>query len=74
MYAKHLMFMGGVLMFGIGVSQCDTNQCDETIYASDLPRWLKQFDGDITYDDGVWYTNSIAIGVSPTENTDVCVL
>lgn len=35
MYAKHLMFMGGVLMFGLGVSQCDTNQCDETIYAND---------------------------------------
>lgn len=72
MYAKHFMFVMGIIMFGISVSQCDTTQCAETIYASDVPRWLASQGGNITYGDGVWYSDGVSIGVSPTEDSDIC--
>lgn len=72
MYTKHFMFVVGVIMFGLSVSKCDTTQCAETIYASDVSRWLDSYGGKIDYRDGVWYADGVAIGVSPTEDSDVC--
>lgn len=72
MYLKGFGIVCAVMLLGYGVSKCDTNQCAETIYASDVPRWLTQFDGDISYDDGVWYSDDLAIGVSPIEDGDIC--
>ena len=72
MYLEGFGIVCAVMLLGYGVSKCDTNQCAETIYASDVSRWLDSYGGKIDYRDGVWYSDGVAIGVSPTEDADVC--
>lgn len=63
-----------IMFLGYGCAHCTDYGCETMIYASDVPRWLAQFNSDISYEDGVWYANGTPVGVSPIEDGDVCAV
>lgn len=74
MYSRYVVATFSFLVIASGVSKCDSSQCAETIYASDVPRWLASNGSNIDYRDGVWYVDGVSVGVSSTEDSDVCVV
>lgn len=64
----------GMMLLGYGCTRCTNYECERVVYASDVNRWLAQYDANISYDDGVWYADDTPIGVSPLEDSDVCLV
>lgn len=47
--------------------------CDRTIYASQVPQWINTIGGQVNYTEGKWYDkNGILIGTSANEDSDIC--
>lgn len=47
--------------------------CDRTVYASDVTRWIDDNGGQVNYNNGKWYNMAgDLIGTSATEDSDVC--
>lgn len=48
-------------------------ECQEMVYASDVPLWIARQDGHVNYIKGNWYDgNGVLIGTSANEDSDIC--
>lgn len=47
--------------------------CADVVYASQVPLWIAEHGGQVSYENGNWYDRvGLLIGTSALEDSDVC--
>jgi hypothetical protein len=50
-------------------------ECARVVEAREFPVWWASHDNRLTYSDGNWYdANGVVVGVSATEDSDICII
>lgn len=71
MIAKLLIAIG--LAVGAYAVATAEDECTDMVYASDVPLWIAEHGGQVSYVKGNWYDrDGVLIGTSAMEDTDIC--
>ena len=67
-----LLIAIGLAITGYVVSTME-DDCADMVYASQVPLWIAEHGGQVSYENGNWYDQAgLLIGTSALEDSDVC--
>jgi hypothetical protein len=69
---RKIIIAVALLATGYVVSTSE-DECTDIVYASDVPLWIADHGGQVSYESGNWYDRTgLLIGTSANEDSDIC--